>query len=214
MFCDVSSLGSNLSAPVKGGDLGAIVDDTAPPTPTKLLNRKDLARLFGVDVQSVKRWDRRSGWLTPIRASNGVRIVGYHPAETAKVATRLFAKGRGFDETEAHKLGYYDLLLWIKTKSQLSDKRRGGQETAVSRDLLFLSALSGTCSALPSESGLLVEDIEAFEAPARKQLQAIMAVPVALRLLLKGFREAMIQANSQGGPTRDPNFTYANQKRK
>lgn len=193
MFSDFSAPSPTLLPPNSARQVA--VDELAgPPTPTRPLGRKDLSRIFACHVQTVKRWEQRFHWFTSVRAKNGVRIQGYPPAEVVKVAARLFSRGKAFDQVEAEKVGYHELLIWVQAKARRNNASTTAKEPAFSRELLFLSALAKSSAALPEGSGLNPEDLEGFAIAARHQIREILGVPVARRRLLRAFSQAMLEA--------------------
>lgn len=163
-----------------------------PPVPAKLLDRKDLSRLFDRHADTPHRWEQ-DGWLTAIRKPSG-RIAGYPAEQVAAVATRLFARYPGFkiNQFEAERLGYLPLLTWVEAAV-----RNTVANTASTKEpLLELLDFAALANAPELVDGLRVTatDLDDHRAGAISRLRMRLSEPYARHLLFNAWRQSGIAA--------------------
>jgi hypothetical protein len=196
-----SLLSANNNLPPPSGSAGRSVvegfaddqGDMLPPRdlPHGLVDRKDLARLFSKSTATIKRWER-NGWIVARRRPSG-RIQGYDAVVVASIAARLFRRfhSASFDVREAEHLGLRPMLDWVFDSVRTARQRSEGATCTVPiLDLLALSALAETTSAIPDSLGVSNQQLAAHLPEAHRQLLLRIEHPGALRALAKGWQEA------------------------
>lgn len=164
-----------------------------PPVPAKLLDRKDLSRLFDRHADTPHRWEQ-TGWLSAVRKSSG-RILGYPAEQVAALATRLYLRFPtfAFNQVEAERLGYLTLLSWVEVTVRNVEANTAAETNEPVLDLLDLAALAGDPD-LVSGHRVTATDLDDHRAGAISRLRMRLSEPYARHLLFNAWRQSGIAA--------------------